>query len=104
MLTQEDAEISHRHTESVAMCGIISFERNPQVSWAASSYQANKKKPTLKWVEGAETQLCPMAHDDMMSHTGRERNSKLLPEEGLKPTSSTPAFKTCTWEMSPQPI
>ena len=48
MLTQEDAEISHGHTESVAMCGIISFERNPQVSWAAPSYRANEKKPTLK--------------------------------------------------------
>lgn len=85
MLTQEDAEISNKHTESVAMCGIISFERNPKLAGQLLHIRQTRKSPHWNEWKGLRHNCLtygPWWHD--VPHWER-LSSKLLPEEGLKP-------------------
>lgn len=69
---------------------------------------AKERKPALRQVGKTwphQSLQSGKLHPYVDSTTwGKLKKLELLPEEGLKATWGTPAFKTCTWEPSPQNI
>lgn len=81
--------------------------KNPENSLTPAQ-PAKERKPALRqvgktWPHQSLQSGKPHPYVDSTTW-GNLKKLELLPEEGLKATWGTPAFKTCTWEPSPPNI
>ena len=85
-------------------------QRPPKKTWKQSDFCTTSKREKARIKAGGWDLATPVTSKRRTSplrgfhHLRETQKLELLPEEGLKSTWGTPAFKTCAWETSPQNI
>lgn len=93
-------------TEYTAKYGATPSERNPETSWVTSTFGANEKRPTWKWVGNAETHSCiSSSHITQTENCQGSPHSQLLleerkvPRKAPKTPSSDSKWSLCPWDL-----